>query len=64
MLIRPISNIVESSASLLLIPLLHRLDRVGPDLHNMLEGVSDINRVLRKVPGINLPHRDGATDET
>jgi methyl-accepting chemotaxis protein len=47
-----------------LMPLLHRLDKIAPDLHQTLEGVSDINRVLSKVPGLNLPHRDSAAEQT
>ena len=42
-----------------LLPVLRTLDRVGPDLHELLEVVEDLRRVLTGLPGVGLLRRRG-----
>lgn len=41
------------------LPVLTTLDRVGPDLHEMLEVVEDLRRVITGLPGIGLLRKRG-----
>jgi hypothetical protein len=41
------------------LPMLRTLDRVGPDLHEVLEVVEDLRRVVTGLPGIGLLRRRG-----
>ena len=41
------------------LPMLQTLDRVGPDLHEVLEVVQDLRRVLTGLPGIGLLRKRG-----
>jgi hypothetical protein len=41
------------------LPMLKTLDRVGPDLHEVLEVVEDLRRVVTGLPGIGLLRRRG-----
>lgn len=41
------------------LPMLRTLDRVGPDLHEVLEIVEDLRRVVTGLPGIGLLRRRG-----
>lgn len=41
------------------LPILRTLDRVGPDLHEMLEVVEDLRRVVTGFPGIGMLRRRG-----
>ena len=41
------------------LPALQSLDRVGPDLHEVLEIVEDLRRVITGLPGIGLLRRRG-----
>jgi hypothetical protein len=41
------------------LPMLKNLDRVGPDLHEVLEIVEDLRRVITGLPGIGLLRRRG-----
>ncbi len=41
------------------LPMLQNLDRVGPDLHEVLEVVQDLRRVVTGLPGIGLLRRRG-----
>jgi ABC-type transporter Mla subunit MlaD len=41
------------------LPVLTRLDRVGPDLHELLEVVEDLRRVVTGLPGVSLLRRRG-----
>lgn len=41
------------------LPVLKSLDRVGPDVHEVLEIVEDLRRVVTGLPGINLLRRRG-----
>ena len=41
------------------LPMLQTLDRVGPDLHEVLEVVQDLRRVVTGLPGIGLLRRRG-----
>ena len=45
-----------------LLPLLRQLEQVGPDVHEILEVVDDVRRVLSGVPGVGLL-RDRGDDE-
>lgn len=40
-----------------LLPMLRTLDRVGPDVHEILEVVEDLRRVLSGLPGVGLLRR-------
>ena len=42
-----------------MLPVLSKLDRVGPDLHELLEVVEDLRRVMTGLPGIGLLRRRG-----
>jgi len=44
------------------LPVLSKLDRVGPDLHELLEVVEDLRRVMTGLPGIGLLRRRGDDD--
>ena len=44
------------------LPVLSKLDRVGPDLHELLEVVEDLRRVMTGLPGIGLLRRRGNDD--
>lgn len=56
------------------LPVLRSLDRVGPDVHEVLEVVEDLRRVITGLPGVGLlrrrgddeppPIEDGVHDET
>lgn len=46
------------------IPLLGRIDQVGPELNQLLESVSDLNRMVGWLPKAFRRRRDGAADET
>lgn len=39
------------------LPVLQNLDRVGPDLHDVLEVVEDLRRIITGLPGIGLLRR-------
>lgn len=41
------------------LPMMRQLDRVGPDLHEVLEIVDDLRRVLTGLPGVALLRRRG-----
>jgi hypothetical protein len=41
------------------LPMLKTLDRVGPDLHEVLEVVEDLRRVITGLPGVGLLRRRG-----
>ena len=41
------------------LPVLTRLDRVGPDLHELLAVVEDLRRVITGLPGVGLLRRRG-----
>lgn len=41
------------------LPLLHTLERVGPDVHELLEVADDLRRVITGLPGIGLLRRRG-----
>lgn len=41
------------------LPVLRTLDRVGPDLHEVLEVVEDLRRVVTGLPGVRLLRRRG-----
>jgi hypothetical protein len=41
------------------LPVLKTLDRVGPDVHELLEVVQDLRRVITGLPGVNLLRRRG-----
>lgn len=41
------------------LPMLQTLDRVGPDLHDVLEVVQDLRRVITGLPGIGLLRKRG-----
>lgn len=41
------------------LPVLRTLDRVGPDLHEVLEIVEDLRRVVTGLPGVGLLRRRG-----
>ena len=41
------------------LPILHTLDRVGPDVHELLEVVEDLRRVITGLPGIGLLRNRG-----
>jgi hypothetical protein len=41
------------------LPMLQTLDRVGPDLHEVLEVVQDLRRVITGLPGIGLLRKRG-----
>jgi hypothetical protein len=41
------------------LPVLRNLDRVGPDLHEVLEVVEDLRRVITGLPGVGLLRRRG-----
>ena len=41
------------------LPILRTLDRVGPDLHEVLEVVEDLRRVITGLPGVGLLRRRG-----
>ena len=45
------------------LPVLSKLDQVGPDLHELLEVVEDLRRVLTALPGVGLLRRRGDDDE-
>lgn len=44
------------------LPVLQNLDRVGPDVHALLEVVEDLRRVLTGLPGVSLLRRRGDDD--
>lgn len=44
------------------LPILHTLDRVGPDVHDLLEVVEDLRRVVTGLPGIGLLRSRGDDD--
>ena len=41
------------------LPMLQQLDRVGPDVHELLEVVEDLRRVVTGLPGVGLLRRRG-----
>jgi hypothetical protein len=41
------------------LPMLRQLDRVGPDVHELLEVVEDLRRVVTGLPGVGLLRRRG-----
>lgn len=41
------------------LPMFRQLDRVGPDLHEILEIVDDLRRVVTGLPGVSLLRRRG-----
>lgn len=41
------------------LPVLRNLDRVGPDVHELLEVVEDLRRVVTGLPGVGLLRRRG-----
>jgi hypothetical protein len=41
------------------LPMLAQLDRVGPDLHELLEVVEDLRRVVTGLPGVGLLRKRG-----
>lgn len=41
------------------LPVMAQLDRVGPDVHELLEVVEDLRRVISGLPGIGLLRRRG-----
>ena len=41
------------------LPMLTKLDQVGPDLHELLEVVEDLRRVMTGLPGIGLLRKRG-----
>lgn len=45
-----------------LLPLLATLDRVGPDLHELLEVTQDLRRVITGLPGVGFLRRRGDED--
>jgi hypothetical protein len=45
-----------------LLPVLRTLDRVGPDLHELLEVVEDLRRVVTGLPGVGLLRRRGEAE--
>ncbi|MCA1820425.1 MAG: hypothetical protein LC644_01275 [Pseudonocardia sp.] len=45
-------------------PLLDRLDQSGPDLNQLLDSVSDLNRMAGRIPKVFRRRREGATDRT
>ncbi len=45
-----------------LLPVLRTLDRVGPDLHELLEVVEDLRRVVAGLPGVGLLRRRGEAE--
>jgi hypothetical protein len=45
------------------IPILGSLDRVGPDIHELLEVVEDLRRMLAGIPGMRLLRRRADDDE-
>jgi hypothetical protein len=45
------------------LPVLQKLDRVGPDLHELLEVVEDLRRVVTGLPGVGLLRRRGGETE-
>ena len=45
------------------LPVLKRLDHVGPDLHELLEVVEDLRRVITGLPGVGLLRRRSDDDE-
>ena len=45
------------------LPVLSKLDQVGPDLHELLEVVEDLRRVLTGLPGVGLLRRRGDDEE-
>jgi hypothetical protein len=47
-----------------LLPVLRTLDRVGPDLHELLEVVEDLRRVVTGLPGVGLLRRRGDDEPT
>ncbi len=47
-----------------IVPLLHRLDQIGPDLHHLLEVVADLRKLVARMPGMGrLGRVDGQGDE-
>lgn len=42
-----------------ILPLMGQLDRVGPDIHAILETVEDLRNALQGMPGISLLRRRG-----
>jgi hypothetical protein len=45
------------------LPMLTQLDRVGPDVHELLEVVEDLRRVVTGLPGVGLLRRRGVTEQ-
>jgi hypothetical protein len=45
-----------------LLPVLRTLDRVGPDVHELLEVVEDLRRVVTGLPGVGLLRRRGEAE--
>ena len=45
-----------------LLPVLRTLDRVGPDVHELLEVVEDLRRVVTGLPGVGLLRRRGESE--
>ena len=45
-------------------PLLDRLDQSGPDLNQLLDNVSDLNRMAGRIPKVFRRRHEGATDRT
>jgi hypothetical protein len=44
------------------LPMMRQLDRVGPDVHELLEVVEDLRRVITGLPGVGLLRRRGETE--
>jgi hypothetical protein len=42
-----------------ILPLLSKLDQVGPDLHNLLEVTRDLHLAIAGLPGLKLLRRRG-----
>lgn len=45
-------------------PLLDRLDQSGPDLNQLLDSVSDLNRMAGRLPKVFRRRREGPPDRT
>jgi hypothetical protein len=43
------------------LPILHTLDRVGPEIHELLEVTYDVRRALIGIPGFQYFRRRGST---
>lgn len=43
-----------------IMPILATLDRVGPDVHELLDVLKDVRLAIQGVPGFRMPRRRGA----